>query len=86
MAQQHQRLCTAHLQAPLHVFHQGNEPNFNSEHSKKVLTCGKKLPLFVALKEACHRARSLDMQVMEANWADLVKNMGHVHPIVIAKS
>jgi hypothetical protein len=34
---------------------------------KKVLACGKKLPLFVALKEACHRARSLDMEVMEAN-------------------
>lgn len=27
-------------------------------------TFGKNIPLFVALKEACHRARSLDMEVM----------------------
>jgi hypothetical protein len=34
----------------------------DSNHSKKALVSGKVLPLLVALKEACHKARSLDIR------------------------
>jgi len=33
----------------------------DSNLSKKVLVSGKEIPLLVALKEACHKARSLDI-------------------------
>jgi hypothetical protein len=34
----------------------------DSKHSKRLWFVGKELPLLVALKEACHRARSLDIR------------------------
>lgn len=30
------KIMHGHLQAPAQVFHQGNVPNFDSKHSKKV--------------------------------------------------